>query len=392
MAWFLAMKTKGYTTGPGIYLHVPFCSRKCLYCSFFSRACGAGDTQKYQRAVKEQIIRLSRLEPWKDLRFSSVFFGGGTPSLLPGEALCELLGLVRDSFQFNTSAPEVSIEVNPATIDLQTLCLLRGSGFNRLSIGVQSMHPAELRALGRTHSAAAARQTLGDAREAGFNNFSVDLMYGLPGQEVSPWRESLEQVLWYGPQHLSLYELTVEQGTPMADMVARGQVLLPDEETILAMMEQIPASLAPYGLQRYEISNYAVPGYECRHNLNYWHNGSYIGLGPSAVSSHHGSRWTTLPDLDTFLAERIRGVDGWPQLEQLGRETYFRETVMIGLRMTAGVDIGDLSHRFGLDVLTYYGPVIHRLQGLGLLRLEGGRLALSRQGMRLADMVMAEFV
>ncbi len=378
--------------GPGIYVHVPFCRQKCLYCSFVSGLCTPEAVQKYYQAVTAQILHMSVCTPWKEMEFSTIFFGGGTPSLLTGDMLCDLLQLIRRSFRVSTDQPEISIEINPATVTQQRLCRFRECGFNRLSIGVQSMQAAELKVLGRVHGVEDAGQTIEHAKAAGFEQFSVDLMYGLPGQDLVSWTDTLQQVLAYHPLHLSLYELTVEEGTPLAELVACGRLVMPDEDLVLAMMDRIDACLPPAGLRRYEISNYAVPGYACRHNCNYWHNGSYLGVGPSAVSSHQGTRWLTTCDPAAFNRGKGTGIDGSWEVEQLDHEAYFRETVMIGLRMVSGVDIRWLEQRFGWYVPDYYKDIIPKFQEYGLIVLENDWMFLSRKGMRVANMVMAEFV
>ncbi len=371
---------------------MPFCRQKCRYCSFVSRGYTSSAVRDYFQAVTAQIRHMRTCRSWKNMEFSTVFFGGGTPSLLAPDMLCELVQLILRSFRVPCRQPEISIEINPATVNVQSLKQLRGCGFNRLSIGVQSMQAVELAVLGRVHGVQEAIQTMQAARATGFENYSVDLMYGIPGQDLSSWTESLQQVLAHHPRHLSLYELTVEEGTPMAELVERGQLVIPDEELVLSMMEQIEKYLIPAGLQRYEISNYAFPGYECRHNCNYWRNGSYLGFGPSAVSAHQGTRWITISDPAAFNRGLGIAQDGTWEEEHLEQEAYFRETVMIGLRMVQGIELESLGKRFGLSVLDYYKEVIPGLLKHGLIKIEEGRLFLSRKGMQVANMVMAEFV
>jgi oxygen-independent coproporphyrinogen-3 oxidase len=376
----------------GLYVHVPFCRCKCNYCNFFSFQPRAGDQARFITAVRAQMRRMAELPQVRELAFTTIFFGGGTPSVLPVEILAVLLGDLRALFTMAVDEPEISIEINPATIDADGLLHLRRAGFNRLSIGVQSLEDAELRLLGRLHTVGEAVATIAAARQAGFDNLSFDLMYGLPGQTASGWQATLDRALGLDPVHLSMYELTVEEGTPCAEAVADGRMILPAEEEVLAMMAAIDAAIGRSRLVRYEMSNYALPGRECRHNLNYWHNGLYLGFGPGAVSSVNGARITAVADLDAYCRLIGRGQPGWQETERLDREAAFRETVVMGLRMLAGVNVAALRERFGLDLLSYYGPTLERLVGQGWLCLRQGCLQLTPKGLPLADRIMAELV
>ena len=376
----------------GIYLHVPFCRRKCPYCSFASVVPGPGQVGRYLTAVRAHLRALAREPQVRELVFATVFFGGGTPSLLDPADLAELLADCRTLFAFADDEPEVSVEVNPGTIDPAGLERLRRAGCNRLSIGVQSLDDRELAVLGRIHSAAESRATVLAARAAGFGNLSLDLMYGLPGQSAAGWRATLEQALALGPDHLSLYELTPEEGTPLSADLCAGRLSLPSEEEVLAMMAVIDALVAASPLARYEISNYAAVGRECRHNLTYWQNGCYLGLGPGATAFYGGVRRTAVADPDEYCRRLGQGRSVWQVEERLDREAAFRETVVMGLRLTAGVDETALRRRFGLDPASYYGPLLEQLVAQGLLVRRDGRLRLTAAGLPLANRVMAELV
>lgn len=376
----------------GLYVHVPFCRRKCGYCSFFSIAPQAGDRARFATAVRTQMRRMAEQAEIRALVFATVFFGGGTPSVLPVAVLAGLLSDLRTLFALAVDETEISIEVNPGTTDADGLIDLRRAGFNRLSIGVQSLDDAELRLLGRVHSAGDALTTIAAARRAGFDNLSFDLMYGLPGQTASSWQVTLNRALALDPAHLSMYELTVEAGTPCAKAVALGRMILPAEEEVLAMMAANDAAIGQSNLVRYEISNYARPGRECRHNLNYWHNGYYLGFGPGAVSSFGGARSSAVADLDAYCRLIETGQPAWEETEQLDREAAFRESVVLGLRLLAGVNIAALRERFGFDLPSYYGPTLDRLIVQGWLRLRQGCLQLTSTGLPLANRVMAELV
>ncbi len=379
-------------TRAGLYLHVPFCRKKCAYCSFYSFVPRAEDMRRYVEALHLQIRQLSVAPEIRPLSFATLFFGGGTPSILPTEVLAELLAACRSHFSFSVDEPEITIEVNPGTIDAQGLGQLRQAGFNRLSIGVQSLVERELRQLGRIHTRGEALETIKAAQSAGFENLSLDLMYGLPGQDAGSWRETLDRALAVAPEHVSLYELTVEEGTPFFQQLHQGQWALPHEEEVLAMMAAIENGISCSPLVRYEISNYAVPGRECRHNRNYWHDGLYLGFGPGAVSAFGGRRLATMADLPGYCRRIAEGQSVWQEVEQLDLETRFRETVIMGLRLIEGISIAALHQRFGLDLREYYGEVLDRLINQDLVAFRGEHLALTRKGLPLANQVMAQLV
>ncbi|MGB5685780.1 MAG: radical SAM family heme chaperone HemW [Candidatus Electrothrix sp.] len=381
----------------GLYLHVPFCLHKCPYCSFYSLAGRPDLHHRYVQAISTQLRSFS--EEYRDQQQSltSIFFGGGTPTLLPPETLSRLLAQCLVQFPCADEA-EISIEVNPATVDASGLNVLRRAGFNRLSIGVQSLNDGALRQLGRPHSVADAVQTLQVARAAGFDNINLDLMYGLPGQHPRSWQASLDRAVELQPEHLSIYELTIEAGTPFARLDEQGSLSLPDEEAILLMLEKTQQALKQAEFGRYEISNYAKPGYQCRHNINYWQNGEYIGFGAGAVAFLNGTRSTAIADADQFC-ERLEyleclsnGQNIWAEKEKLDRDAAFRETVIMGLRMTAGVSLVELTDRFGMKAESYYGETLHRLIRQGMLHIVQDRLQLTAQGLLLANTVMAELV
>ncbi|MCW5212087.1 radical SAM family heme chaperone HemW [Desulfobulbus sp. TB] len=375
----------------GLYLHIPFCLRKCPYCSFYSLAGRTDIHQRYAEAISIQL-RLYAKKYQDNLRpLTSIFFGGGTPTLLPPETLSRLLAESLDQFAVANQA-EISIEVNPATVDANSLDILRQAGFNRLSIGVQSLHDEELRQLGRPHTVADAVETVRLARRAGFENINLDLMYGLPGQELQTWQRTLEYALELQPTHLSLYELTIEDGTPFARLEKQGQLALSSEDTVLLMLEEIQQALKQAGFQRYEISNYAQPGYQCQHNINYWQNGEYLGLGAGAVAFFNKTRSTVIADAEQFCERLENRQELWQDREQLDQDAAFRETMIMGLRMTAGVSLTEITERFGINTEAYYSETLHRLIRQGMLHIVQGRLQLTAQGFLLANTVMAELV
>ncbi|WP_306548907.1 radical SAM family heme chaperone HemW [Desulfobulbus sp.] len=376
----------------GLYVHVPFCQKKCEYCSFYSFTPKSEDIRRYLEAVRRQMRQMAALPEVQGLRFATVFFGGGTPSVLPPEVLASLLADCRALYAFAAGQTEITIEVNPGTIDPAGLRQLRRAGFNRLSIGVQSLDDQELHQLGRIHTGVDALAAIESARQAGFAHCSFDLMYGLPGQTASSWGRTLDRAMDCAPQHLSMYELTVEEGSPFFLHQQQGRWTLPHEDEVLAMMAMIENRISRSPLARYEISNYAAPGRECRHNLNYWRNGLYLGLGPGAVSAIGGRRLATLADFDRYCRRLTAGESADQEVEQLEAEAAFRETVVMGLRLLAGVSISGLRRRFGLDLPAYYGPVLDRLLTQDLVRLEADCLRLSPTGLPLANLVMSQLV
>lgn len=370
---------------------MPFCLRKCPYCSFYSFPPQKGYVERYLEAVQAHLAALARYPFVQALRFSTVFFGGGTPSMLPPTLLAQLLKTCLTTLPCAQDA-EISIEVNPGTVQQNTWNALRRVGFNRLSLGVQSFHDHELKLLGRIHSAWEAEWAVLEARRAGFDNISLDLMYGLPDQKPADWRASLDKALSLAPDHLSLYELTPEEPSPLYDAVQRGTVLLPDEGQVLSMMEYTNSLIGNSPLSRYEISNYARNGYSCRHNINYWQNGFYLGLGPGAVSSFAGRRFTIPPGVQRYHQLTTSNQIVWLEEERLDREASFRETVIMGLRMLAGVSATVLFQRYQFNLRTYYGPVLEQLVGQNLLIWHGDQLCLTEQGLPLANQVMAALV
>jgi oxygen-independent coproporphyrinogen-3 oxidase len=376
----------------GLYLHVPFCLHKCPYCSFYSLAGRTDLHHRYAQAISTQLRSFNEEYLDQQRPLTSIFFGGGTPTLLPPETLSSLLADCLHQFRCVDEA-EISIEVNPATVDAAGLHALHRAGFNRLSIGVQSLNDSELCILERPHSVADAVQTVRMARAAGFDNINLDLMFGLPpGQKLHAWQNTLDHALDLQPEHLSIYELTIEPGTPFALQQEQGSFSLPDEETTLLMLEKTQQALKQASFDRYEISNYAQSGYQCRHNINYWQNREYIGLGAGAVAFLNGTRCTAIADADQFCERLEKGMEVWAEKEKLDRDAAFRETVIMGLRMTAGISLVELTDRFGMNAEIYYSETLYRLIRQGMLHIVQDRLQLTAQGLLLANTVMAELV
>lgn len=374
----------------GLYIHIPFCRSKCGYCAFNSQACAGAAPDAYLEALALELTRVAT--GWGQGRlFTSIFIGGGTPTIYPGAALARFLDRCRGLLHVAEEV-EITVETNPNTVTAETLAALAARGVNRLSIGVQSFADPLLAAIGRTHSAAQAVAAVTLAREAGFTNINLDLIYGLPNQTLDDWRETLETALALAPEHLALYELSVEAGTPFAEREARGQLPLPDDDGMAEMELLAQELLAAPGYRRYEISNYARPGCECRHNLNYWHNGPYLGLGAGAVSSFDGLRLTNLHDPEAYMARINSGLPAFTEGEALGLAASFRESVIMGLRLLAGVRRADLVARYGLDPVSYYGETLARFLEQGLVAMDDERLWLTGKALPVAHQVLSALV
>ncbi|MDR2006796.1 MAG: radical SAM family heme chaperone HemW [Acidaminococcales bacterium] len=365
----------------GIYIHIPFCRRKCHYCDFPSYA-GLADSLSsvYTDALCAEIAS-------ETAGFSStvtVFFGGGTPTLLPAAEIGKMIEALAAKGLWE-SARERTIEANPGTVDCAALLKLRNMGFNRLSIGVQSFSDRLLKVSGRVHSAADALAAVKSARESGWKNVGVDLMYGLPGQTLKDLQESVSLAAELAPEHISVYGLTVGEGTALAKMLSCGEVSLPEEETEAVMYEWVTSYLPRRGYRRYEISNYARPGYECRHNLLYWQYRPYRGFGAAAASFDGQRRITNAPSVPEYINS------GAPAREEIGAADAMAEFVFMGLRQTDGIDPEDFRLLFGRDIYEVYGGVLAENARKGLLTA-GARIALTETGMKFGNQVFLTFL
>ena len=375
---------------PGLYLHIPFCKSRCAYCSFNSYACQSPPAA-YLAALTSQIRYWGEQQWCRERTFATLFIGGGTPTIYGGNELAGLVDQCLASFNFTEDA-EITVEANPNTVTMEVLTGLRRAGVNRLSLGVQAFSDRLLGALGRSHTTAEACAAIKAARKGGFANINLDLMYGLPGQSATDWRESLDQALAHAPEHLACYELTIEEDTPFGRLVEKGELTLPGEEEVMAMAALTHDLLARAGLDRYEISNYAVPGKECRHNLNYWRNGSYLGLGAGAVSCLSGFRFSTVQEPGPFTGLVKKGELPLSEGECLPLTARFRESVVMGLRMLDGVSFAQLQRRFGLTPPGYYGKMLDELQEQGLVAVTQDSLRLTEAGLPVANQVLARLV
>ncbi|WP_207712833.1 radical SAM family heme chaperone HemW [Desulfofundulus sp. TPOSR] len=374
-----------------LYIHVPFCIRKCRYCDFVSYAYDPEAARRYRVALlREMALYQERLAP-QERRLQTIFIGGGTPTCLPEEDLAAILEGCSRYFQW-LSGVEVTVEANPGTVDLPKLKALRYAGVNRLSLGVQTCSDRFLKLLGRVHDFTQAVEAVQLARRAGFDNLNLDLIFAIPGQTMADWQHCLDKILALQPEHISAYSLQIEEGTPLARAVAEGRVLPCDEETELAMYQEVINFLAARGYEHYEISNFARPGYRCRHNLTYWHNEPYLGLGPAAHSYLGDGRFYNTGSLEEYEARLLSGELPVAGREKLSRATMMAETVFLGLRLIEGLDLEKFAARFGKNIEEVFGEQVKKLSSLGLVEICSNRLRLTSRGLPLANAVFREFV
>ncbi len=370
-----------------LYIHVPFCRHKCPYCSFVSYDYREADIPLYLGALKNELVRRAGGECIR-----SIYFGGGTPSLLSVKYTDDLISAISSLFAFDDSA-EITIEANPGTINRGYLTAIRELGVNRLSLGVQSLNDRELALLGRIHTASDAREAVQQARGAGFANLSIDLIYGLPGQTLSDWQHTLEEAITMRPEHLSLYALTLDEETPMGRAVNEGSLTELDPDTSADQYELAEDLLAAQGYIHYEISNWAIAGRECRHNLAYWQNLPYLGVGVAAHSCLDGHRLANTKSLAKYLTDFSGKSLPVPELdEEISPELELAETVILGLRLGEGIDLDDIHRRFGIDILVHYRHQVQEMADAGLLEQTDRRIKLTRRGRLLSNEVFWRFL
>ena len=382
-----------------LYLHIPFCRHRCSYCDFNTYT-GLDDLKEaYAQALADEVGQVAAVAGEKQLPVQTVFFGGGTPSLMSPAALAQIMQSVRRHFNLLPVA-EISLEANPGTVDDAYLKALRALGINRLSLGMQSANRTELALLEREHDFQTVASAVSLARAAGFDNVSLDLIYGLPDQSLDAWEHSLHAALDLAPDHLSLYCLTIEQGTPMHRWLQQGQIAAPDPDLAADQYELACALLDTGGWEHYEISNWARPGRACRHNLTYWRNGDYLGLGAGAHGHAAGYRYAVVRQPRVYLRRLREGrPDHFPlsaavaQAHRLGAEEAMADTIVTQLRLLQeGIDQVAFRRRFGRDVRDVYGDTVDQLLRWDLLREAGNRLLLTRRGWFLSNQVFYRFI
>lgn len=378
----------------GLYIHIPFCRQKCFYCDFPSFAGRERYEADYTNALCRELAVQGVLyrEKWGSPR--TIYMGGGTPSLLPERLLGRILQAIADIFgDAGTEAErEFTVECNPGTVDAEKLAVLRAGGVNRLSFGVQTFDDALLKKIGRIHTGEQAREAMTLARAAGFQNVSMDLIYGLPGESLTELERDLEAMVALEPEHISIYGLQLEEGTAFAKMQEMGRLMLPDDDTVERMYDTMTAFLPAHGYARYEISNFAKPGFESCHNLSYWQDVPYLGVGAAAHSYLEGQRYENVREIPAY----IEGIRTWKgvrrQEEAMTREIAMEEFAFLALRTTRGIDRARFARRFGVPLEAVYADAIAKLKRQGLLEADEAGVHLTSLGMKYGNMAFEEFL
>lgn len=384
-----------------LYVHIPFCLKRCIYCDFVSGVYDPEKADAYIKALKKEISNIAGAGP-----FSTLYIGGGTPTALSASVLTDLINHIFSHFKFEDNY-EATIEVNPGTIDKEKLQVIRSLGINRISIGIQSFNDRELAFLGRIHSSQEAEQAVYSARDAGFENIGTDLIYGIPGQDMVAWKKTLETTVLLKPEHISTYELTVEEDT-MLYKRCKGQEIrdkgqgsrckMLSEENIVEMYEYTIDYLRSHGYTHYEISNFALPDCQSRHNLNYWDRGGYYGTGLGAHSFIKGNRYCNTDNLDAYLRAFSENKSSVKESEYIAEDKVLSESLFLGLRKTVGINIESFSKRYKINVLSHYQNEIRELQEAGLIEIVSSGcsyetiLRLTRKGLLLSNEVFARLI
>ena len=382
---------KDYKQIQATYIHTPFCVQKCLYCDFASYACRDTNIMKeYAEAVCREIANSGAVKLPINPN-ATIYFGGGTPSTLPIECISKIVGALKEHKYWQAPA-EATIEVNPGTADLEKLKALRTLGFDRISFGVQSLNDSELKTIGRIHSAEEALQAIAWAKEAGFTRISADLIYGLPGQTMESLRQTLETLTATGIEHVSVYGLIVEEGTPLCTLINEGKLSLPDEDTAADMYELVQRFLKEQGFERYEISNYAKSGQYSKHNLVYWQYQPYAAFGAAACGFDGTSRFTASEAVAEYISQSKDAIIY--NEEQLSNEELLGEFMFMGLRKTSGANLQEARQRFGVDVMERFASEMEPFFQKEMLAYDSEKevLRLTEAGMELGNLIFEIFV
>lgn len=377
-----------------LYLHIPFCVKKCNYCDFFSASGTPKEQADYVSAMIQEIQSYQELSG--EYEVQTIFLGGGTPSLLTPEQIEKIFTTIYHIFSVNENA-EITMEMNPGTVDIEKLRAMKAAGVNRLSIGLQSAQNEELKMLGRIHTYEEFLETWRLTEQAGFKNRNIDLMSALPGQTMESYEDTLSKILALEPEHISAYSLILEEGTVFYDWYEKGKLdrgawKLPSEEEEYAMGELTIQRLAEAGMHRYEISNYAKPGKECRHNLGYWDRVEYLGIGAGSSSLIKGERFDHIRDRKAYIEKIRNGESILIDREILSVESQMEEFMYLGLRKVEGVSRTDFQNCFGKNVDDVYGEILDKLEEEQLLEFSGARIRLTHRGMDVSNCVLAEFL
>ena len=375
-----------------LYIHIPFCVKKCAYCDFLSGPASNQQIEEYVQALIEEIRYYKEFV--KKYEVSTVFWGGGTPSLLTGEQMKALMEALGQTFFIRQNA-EITMEANPGTVTVEKLLACQKAGINRISFGLQSVNNEELKMLGRIHTYEEFLESYEAARKAGFQNINVDLISAIPKQTVSSWEQTLQTIISLQPEHISAYSLIVEEGTTFAKLYGEGcklEHLLPTEEDERRMYERTEELLREAGYHRYEISNYAKEGYECQHNLGYWERKEYLGLGLGASSLIEETRFHNTDEMEEYLRDASNPILLRRGQEKLDRQEQMEEFVFLGLRKIRGIQEEKFAEMFGEDIWDCYGKNLERVIKEGLLEREEGVLRLTRKGIDVSNYVFYEIL
>lgn len=381
-----------------LYVHIPFCVKKCAYCDFLSAPAGEEERQRYVETLLKEIQGYGK--QYQDYCVTTIFVGGGTPSVLNGEQMKAIFNALRESFVIDTDA-EITIEVNPGTVTEEKAEAWKQAGINRISIGLQSVNDEELRMLGRIHSYKDFLDTYHLLRDKGFYNLNVDLISAIPGQTLESWRKTLCRVAELKPEHISAYSLIIEEGTPFYTLYGEDRqdaVLkslpqpLPDEETERLIYEETETILQKYGYNRYEISNYAKPGYACHHNEGYWRRVNYLGIGLGASSLIENQRFRNLSEYDAYMDAIQNQKSIHEEVESLSATDEMEEFMFLGLRMMSGISREEFQKNFGKEIETVYEKQIQQLKTDGLIEFVENRIRLTKRGIDISNYVFEQFL
>ena len=397
-----------------LYIHIPFCMKKCAYCDFLSGPAPRETIDRYVTALVAEIRQYQKLA--ENYRVTTIFFGGGTPSILSGGQMKEVFDALRDVFEIQADA-EITMEANPGTVTKENLQAYRACGINRISFGLQSVDDKELKLLGRVHTMRQFEESYDLARKAGFQNINIDLISAIPGQTVESWEHTLDTVIRMNPEHISAYSLIIEEGTPFYEIygenakeeqdsrcekcladdgkqmdIGKNFPKLPDEEAERCMYELTAEKLEAAGYLQYEVSNYAKPGYACRHNKGYWQRVEYLGIGTGAASLIENERYQHISDTDLYIRANGKLDQIEEEKEKLDWNAQVEETMFLGLRMKEGVNKQKFRERYHREIQEVYGEVLEKLKEEGLLCEEEERICLTKRGNDLSNYVLAQFL
>ncbi|MGA2094285.1 MAG: radical SAM family heme chaperone HemW [Sedimentisphaerales bacterium] len=375
----------------GLYIHIPFCEQKCRYCGFYSEPVKNYDPARLISAILAELDQKRGQTPFSP---QTIYIGGGSPSCLPEDQFLRLVNYLPaspDASRGGPKAGEFTIEVNPGQVNQRLLSQLRMAGVNRLSIGAQSFNDDELKFLDRRHSADDISRAVKSAKQAGFENIGVDLIFAIPDSILNTWKKSVQSAIDLGVQHISAYALTYEEDTPLQRAVSAGKVTPVDEETDRAMYETAIDMLERAGFKQYEISNFAKPGFECKHNLNYWANKPYLGIGPAAGSYRNGKRTLNIADIKKYIEAIEKNADAITETETPDSLEVACETAVLNLRRRCGIDIEEFKKQTGFDILELFAEPVSKYQKLGFVEQINGKLFLTRMALPIADSVLCDF-